>query len=317
MSEHNKIFVGIDVAKKKFDVVFSPLSKGLVYEYTKDGLEKFIKKIQKINPQLICMEATGGLERELVDCLHEHQFELAVVNPRQIRDFAKACGQLAKTDQIDARMIAQFGQVMQPRITLPLSNAQRKMKDLSARRRQLTHLLVQEKNRLATTADEEIKEMIQETIQLFDKQIECIELQQKQLIQSDQQIQEKAAIIQSVPGLGETTAAMLIAELPELGSLNREQIARLVGVAPTNRDSGTLRGKRTTGGGRVMIRNGLYMPTIVAKKHNPQIRVFYDRLVEKGKPKMVALIAAMRKLLTILNVMLKEGKKWNENKIKT
>ena len=159
--------------------------------------------------------------------------------------------------------------------------------------------------------------MIQQSIRFLEKQIKVIEQKLKTLIQADQQAQEKSNIIQSIPGLGPATAAMLIAELPELGSLNRKQIARLIGVAPTNRDSGTLRGKRTIGGGRVEIRNGLFMPLLVAKKHNPKIKAFYDRLVENGKPKMVALIAAMRKLVTILNVMLKEGKKWNENIINT
>lgn len=317
MQQHNKIFVGIDIAKKKIDVAFSHLSQGTTFEYSPKGIKLFLNELQKVKPQLICLEATGGLERELVACLHKHQFELAVVNPRQIRDFARAKNQLAKTDQIDARIIAQFAQMMQPRITLPLSDAQQKMRDLTSRRRQLSKQIVQEKNHLASTPGKEIRKMIQLSIRFHEKQLHTIEQKQKALIEADEQAKKKAIIIQSVPGFGAATAALLVAELPELGSLNRQQIARLVGVAPTNRDSGTLRGKRTIGGGRVDIRNGLYMPIIVAKKYNPKIKVFYDRLVESGKPKMVALIAAMRKLLTIVNVMIKEGKKWNENTINT
>jgi len=317
MKQINKIYVGIDVSKKKFDVAFSNSSKAITFQYSQTGLKQFRKMLQEIKPDLVCLEATGGLERELVAWMHQYKFDLAVVNPRQIRDFARACGQLAKTDQIDARIIAQFAQMMQPRIASPLTQNQQEIKDLTARRRQLNQLLVQEKNRLASTPDQEIKKMIQQTIRLFEKQIESIQKKLKKLIEADEQAQKKSDIIQSVPGLGETTAMMLIAELPELGSLNRKQIARLIGVAPTNRDSGTLRGKRTIGGGRVQVRNGLFMPIIVAKKHNPKIKAFYDRLVESGKPKMVALIAAMRKLLTILNVMIREGKKWDKNLVNT
>ncbi len=154
--------------------------------------------------------------------------------------------------------------------------------------------------------------MIQQVIKLYEKQLETIQKKQQQLIEDDEQTQTKARIIASVPGLGPATVAVLISELPELGNLNRQQIARLVGVAPTNRDSGTMRGKRTTGGGRREVKNALFMPTLVAKQHNPKIKTFYERLVENGKPKMVALIASMRKLLTILNIMIKEGETWNQ-----
>lgn len=317
MQQHNTIFVGIDIAKFKFDVAFSHLSKGTTYNYTPEEIKKFIHILQDIQPQLICLEATGGLERKLVACLHEHQFAVAIVNPRQIRDFARAKNQLAKTDQIDARIIMQFAQLMQPRITPALTQAQQKMREFSSRRQQVSKMIIQETNRLASTADRDVGKLIQQSIRAYKKQIKVIEKKLKQLIAADEQAQERAAILQSVPGVGGITAALLIAELPELGSLNRKQIARLVGVAPTNRDSGTMRGKRTIGGGRVGIRNGLYMPTVVAQKHNPKICAFYKRLVESGKPKMVALVAAMRKLLIILNVMIREGRNWDEKIIKT
>ena len=174
-------------------------------------------------------------------------------------------------------------------------------------------MLVLENNRLSSTPDQELRKMVQQVIKLYEKQLETIQQKQQLLIEEDEEAQTKARIIESVPGLGPATVSVLISELPELGNLNRQQIARLVGVAPTNRDSGTMRGKRTTGGGRTAIRNALFMPTVVAKQYNPTIKTFYDRLVENGKPKMVAIIASMRKLLAILNTMIKEGNSWNQN----
>jgi transposase len=313
MTNSNKTFVGIDVAKDKFDVAYSNLPKGKTFAYTKIGLKQFLLSLKDSEDVFICLEATGGLERELVRTLQENGYPVAVVNPRQVRDFARASNQLAKTDQIDARIIAQFAEKMNPRITQPLTVPQQKLRDLTARRRQVSNMLVQEKNRLGSTPDQEIRKMIQKIIKLCEKQLETIQAKQQRLIEEDEQMQAKARIITSVPGLGPASVSVLISELPELGNLNRQQIARLVGVAPTNRDSGTMRGKRTTGGGRTAIRNALYMPTIVAKLHNSKIKTFYDRLVENGKPKMVAIIASMRKLLTILNTMIKEGKTWNKN----
>ena len=317
MTQRNKIYIGIDIAKKKFDVAFSNSSKGIVYDNNPKGIKSFIETVKQINPELICMEATGGLERKLAKSLQQHGFNLSIVNARLVRDFAKAHNQLAKTDKIDAEMIARFAEMMQPRISRIVSDAQRKMNDLSTRRQQIKDLISLEKNHLATTKDEEICQEIKQTILSLKEKLKKVTQQEKELIQADEQAKKNTEIIESVPGLGEETAMLLVVELPELGQLNRKQIARLVGVAPTNRDSGTMRGKRTIGGGRADIRKGLYMPILVAKRCNPAIKAFYDRLIEKGKPAKVALIAAMRKLLTILNVMIREGKKWNENKIKT
>ena len=201
---------------------------------------------------------------------------------------------------------------MQPRVTPPITVFQQKMRDFTARRKQICKLITQENNRLGSTVDKALRDMIKDAISLYESQLKTIQQTLNELIKQDEQAQQKAAIIRSAPGLGEVTVAGLISELPELGCLNRKQIARLIGVAPTNRDSGTLRGKRTTGGGRVGVRNALFMPTLVATKHNPIIKDFYNRLLEKGKPKMVALIAAMRKLITILNVMIRDGKMWNQ-----
>ena len=205
---------------------------------------------------------------------------------------------------------------MNPRITLPVTPVQQKMREFTTRRQQVSKMMIQEQNRLETTVNREVVKMINQIIQLYKKQLKLIEKELQQLIEADEESRERSNILQSVPGIASTTAALLLSDLPELGSLNRKQISRLVGLAPTNRDSGTMRGKRTIGGGRVRIRNGLYMPTVTALNHNPKIGAFYKRLVENGKPKMVALVAAMRKLLVILNTMVKEGKLWDENVIK-
>ena len=310
LNQHTTLCLGIDVSKQKLDLAFSDHSQELTIPYTKAGIHKLLQLLQRTPAKRVCLEATGGLERELVNALHEHNHPVAVVNPRLIRDFARATNQLAKTDKIDARIIAQFASLMQPRITLPLTPSQQKLRDLTARKRQVTKLLTQEKNRLAAAHDPDVKELLRQAILFYTQQLQQLSVRQQELIDQDEESQEKARILKSVPGLGPATTATLLAELPELGKLNRQQIGRLVGVAPTNRDSGTMRGKRTTGGGRTAIRTALYMPTIVAKKHNPVIGRFYERLLAQGKPKLVALIAAMRKLLTIINVMIRDGQTW-------
>jgi transposase len=312
MDDHNNCCVGIDISKDKLDVASSQSAKTDTIPYTKSGLNRLLSSLRTLQPTLICLEATGGLEHLLLAALQEADFTVAVVNPRQIRDFARANNQLAKTDQIDARMIARFAQLLGPRPTPKITPVQQKITALTSRKRQVNKLLTQEKNRLTRTVDKSVCRMIRQTIKLFEKQKASLEQQLDELIENNEETQAKARIIHSVPGLGPASVATLVAELPELGTLNRKQIARLVGVAPTNRDSGTLRGKRTTGGGRSNVRTALFMPTVVAKQYNPTIKKFYDRLIENGKPKMVALIAAMRKLLTILNVMVRDGKNWNQ-----
>lgn len=309
----NNNCVGIDVAKDKLDVFITANEKLITIPNDPLGHRQLLKLLEDSRSERICMEATGGLERTLAKTLSSSNFEVSVVNPRQIRDFAKAAGKLAKTDAIDARVIALFAQRMQPRITVPLSKTQQKLKDLAARRRQLSADIVREQNRLGNAHDKGVQSMIKKMIKLLQNQMKTLETKIQAVIQSDDLMQRRAGILTSVPGIGPASVGVLIAELPELGTLNRKQIARLIGVAPTNRDSGTLRGKRTTGGGRVHVRNALYMPTIVAKLHNPKIKHFYDRLVLAGKPKLVALIAAMRKLITIINKMIKEETRWDEN----
>jgi len=317
MNDLNEHCLGIDISKAKLDVATSDGKHTHSFDYDEKGMEKLFALLTAFRPKLVCLEATGGLERSIVSRLHADKRDVAVVNPRQIRDFARDTGQLAKTDRIDAAVIAEFARLIQPRRTLPLSVSQQKMRGLTARRRQVSKLLIQERNRLARAVEVEVREMIEQAIEFYAQQLSTIQLSMETLIEQNESMRETSRIIQSVPGLGPATAALLLSEMPEFGQLNRKQIARLIGVAPTNRDSGTLRGKRTTGGGRVDVRNGLYMPTVVAKTHNPRIKAFYDRLVANGKPKLVALIACMRKLVSILNVMIRERTIWNENLITT
>lgn len=308
----NNNCVGIDVAKEKIDVFNSSTQKLVTIPNDPMGHRELLRLLKENHCNSVCLEATGGYERKLVTKLTSKNVQVSVVNPRMIRDFAKAAGKLAKTDAIDAQVIALFAQRMKPRVTVPLSKTQQKLKDLTARRRQLVADIVREQNRLANAYDKDVQRMISKMISQLQKQKETLESKVKDVIQSDELMQRRARILASVPGIGAASVAVLISELPELGSLNRKQIARLIGVAPTNRDSGTLRGKRTTGGGRVQVRNALYMPTIVAKFYNPKIKAFYDRLLSAGKPKLVALIAAMRKLITLLNTLIKNGESWKK-----
>jgi len=313
MNNYAKMVVGIDVSKHKLDLATSNQKQVQTFNYNKIGLKQIISFLKKFKPELVCLEATGDYERRLLNILHQNNFKVAVVNPNQIRCFARARNQLAKTDRIDAHIIAQFAAIMDPRITPPLKGTEQKMRDFIARRRQVNKLLTQEKNRLATTVDKTLQKMIRQTIRLFEKQIKSIESELDELIEADDDAQEKSQIITSTPGLGQITAVVLVTELPELGKLNRKQISKLVGVAPINRESGKFRGKRMISGGRSEIRKALFMPTLVAKTHNPKIKAFYDRLLANGKPPKVALIACMRKMLIILNVMIRDGKRWNES----
>lgn len=313
MIEHNEIYAGVDVSKQNLDVALSDRREVRSFPNDPAGRQELLDWLVEIEPQMICLEATGSLHRALVQMLHPYGLPIAVVNPRQIRNFAKAKNQLAKTDQIDARLIAEFARLMTPRETTAISPDQQNLRDLTTRRRQLSRMLIAEKNRFQAACLESIREEIAGLIALLEERIDKIERQQQQLIAADETMRAQAEIITSVPGLGQVTATLLICEVPELGKLNREQIARLLGVAPTNRDSGTLRGKRTTGGGRTHVRTALYMPLLSAVRCNKKIKAFYRRLVDAGKPKMVALVAAMRKLIIILNLMVKKGKHWDRN----
>lgn len=311
MNNHNHhITVGIDVAKQSFDVATNQSREVCHYTYDGYGLRTFIKQLRTIKPQLVVMEATGGLERRLHHQLAQAGFNVAIVNPRQVRDYARAFNQLAKTDKIDARIIASFAQAISPRPSHLPTKCEEKLQSLITRRRQVINGRTRESNRLDRTPDADMRAMIRQAMALYKRQLEKINHKIARIIEENTDLQNRAAILQSAPGIGPATTGTLIAELPELGQLNRQEIAKLVGVAPINRDSGMMRGKRITGGGRICVRNALYMATLVATRHNPTICAFYQRLLKNGKSKMIALVACMRKLLTILNIMIRENQPW-------
>lgn len=308
-----KLYVGIDVAKSHWDVAIEGESNTRRFKSDKQGAKQLTDWLKELTPTLICLEATGGYEAMLVEWLHSQGFALRVMNPRQIRDFARAIGQLAKTDKIDALVIARFGATIQPDPQEPTSENQRRLHSLRARRQQIVQMIVQEKNRLSTVRDLAIRELIQQAIKFYEEQLREINEQLTKLTQSDPEFQQRHKLLVSVPGIGNVTATNLIADLPELGAMNRGQAAKLVGIAPINRDSGSLRGKRMIGGGRPTVRRGLFMATLVATRHNRVIREHYQQLLKRGKAKMTALVACMRKLLLIINAIIKNKTEWNEN----
>jgi transposase len=309
----DQTYVGVDISKGYFDLHMLPEGKDDRFENNTEGIRQCTRTLREARAKLIVMEATGGYEVALATELHLAGLAVAVVNPRQIRDFARAVGQIAKTDKIDARIIARFASTVEPPAREVLEAKARQLKALLARREQLVGMHVAESNRLEHAHEKPILRSIQALLKTLERQIAQVEAQIAEHISQDPQLQRKADIVDSAPGIASTTAFMLVTQLPELGLLNRRRIAALVGVAPINRDSGTFKGKRMTGGGRRRIRTALYMPTLAAIRHNPVIRQFYNRLLAKGKTKMTAVIAAMRKLLTILNTLVSKNQCWNPN----
>jgi len=304
-------FVGIDVAKKSLDVATLPATTPRTFSHDAKGRRELLKNLPKPGTCLVVIEATGGYERLLVVDLLDAGHLVAVVNPRQVRDFAKALGILAKTDRIDAAVIARFGQQVKPRPLAEVHEKQGELDQLVTRRRQLVALRTAEKNRFAMAHSKPVKRSLQLVIDTLNKEIKRIEKGILTLVASDDQWQGKADILSSVPGVGDVTAATLIAEFPELGQINRQQAAALAGLAPFNRDSGKFKGKRTISGGRRTVRTALYMAALSAKRYNPVIRKFAERLKAEGKLPKVILTACMRKLLVILNTMLKTNTLWN------
>ena len=301
-------FVGIDVSKAQLDVAVRPTGKRWTLPYDQTGIEGLIPQIVDLEPALVLLEATGGLELPLVAALAAAALPV-VVNPRQVRDFAKATGTLAKTDTLDAGVLAHFADAVRPEVR-PLKDAETQvLNSLTARRHQVMTMLVSEKNRLGTAIGA-VSPRIEAHIAWLEQELSDLDKGLRQTLRRSPVWREKDDLLRTVPGVGEQLSLTLLANLPELGTLNRRQIAALVGVAPYNRDSGTLRGKRAVWGGRSRVRAVLYMGALVASRHNPAIRDFYQRLLAAGKPKKVALVASMRKLLVILNGMLKHGSPW-------
>lgn len=303
------LFVGVDVSKTKLDVAVRPTGQGWGVAYTEEGTSHLVTHLQDIAPALVVLEATGGLEVPVVAALAASGLPVAVVNPRQVRDFARAAGKLAKTDTIDAQILALFAERMRP-TPRPLPDAQtQELGALLARRRQLIEMLTAERNRLGVALPQ-VRPQVQEHIVWLGQQVKKLDGDLRGLLRRSPLWREQENLLRSVPGVGPQLTITLLAELPELGTLGRKQIAALVGVAPLNRDSGTLRGKRTIWGGRAQIRAVLYMAALAATRWNPVLKAFYGRLLSAGKPKKLALTACMRKLLVILNAMLKHRTPW-------
>ena len=307
MSE--KQWVGIDVCQKYLDIYVRPL--GNLFQITNDevGINKLVQILAKIQPELIVLEATGGMEINATIKLTEAGLAVAVINPRQARDFAKATGQLAKTDAIDARMLAHFADAIRPEVRQISDESSRQLEDLVARRRQLSDMITAEKNRRRSKTNS-VQVDIDEHIEWLKKRLQEIESQIKSAIAKNKNWKQKMDLLTSVPGVGEVVAVTLISSLPELGTISHKSISYLVGVAPLNKDSGKFRGKRKIWGGRAKIRCVLYMATLVAVRFNSVIKAFYERLIAKGKLKKVALTACMHKLLIILNAMMKNNLSW-------
>jgi transposase len=302
-------YVGIDVSKRWLEVCVNEQAKSRKIGNDADGYRSLVESMQAVGPELIVFEATGGYERRAAKALSEAGLAVAVVNPTRVRRFAEALGILAKTDKIDAQVIAHFASVVKPAANGRQTPLEEQLAACVERRRQLLVQLVAEKNRLSTCPDC-IRDGIQEHIAWLEEQIARLEVDIATFIRQEPAWQARADIIDSVPGVGAVTASTMVAELPELGQLNRQKIAALVGVAPFNKDSGPKKRKRRIFGGRAGVRRTLYMATLSATRHNPIIRAFYQKLRQRGKEKKVALTACMRKLLVIINAMVRKGVAW-------
>ncbi len=308
-----KQVVGIDVGKEKLDVGVNGGKRVMEWGNDEAGRVAVREWVVQREPELVVVEASGGYEAAIVSELVAHGQAVAVVNPTRVRAFARAEGLLAKTDKIDARLIARFGATMNPKVQARRTQDQLELTQWVTRRRQLVLMVSAEKNRLDTVAPD-VREHINRHIAWLQADIEALQEQISQAIATNSLWTERAKQVVSVPGIGPITAATLLADLPELGQLNRQEIAALVGVAPFNHDSGKHRGKRRIFGGRTSVRSVLYMATLSATRHNPVIKSFYQHLLKQGKVKKVALTACMRKLLVILNTMVKSGQCWNPPK---
>lgn len=305
----SNIFVGIDVSKRWLEVHIHGYASSWKVGNDPDGIADLVKRMKAIQVSLIVFEATGGYERRAAKALREGGLPVAVVNPTRIRRFAEAIGILAKTDKLDAQVIAHFAAVVHPPVNGQQTTLEEQLAACVERRRQLLVELVAEKNRLSTCPTW-MKLDIAEHVGWLEEHIERLAAEIQAFIAQDPEWKTRAEIIDSVPGVGEVTAATMVAELPELGSLSGKKIAALVGVAPFNKDSGPKRGKRRIFGGREGVRRTLFMAALSATRHNPVIRSFYERLLRYGKEKKVALVACMRKLLVIINSMVKKSEKW-------
>ena len=305
-----EVFIGIDISKARLDVFNLVTSEILEFENNPAGIKKFLKYAKKAKPTLITCESTGGLEQPLLLACAEVKLPIAVVNPRQVRDFAKAMGKFAKTDAIDATVLAEFGSRMRPELTTPAPEELRALEAVMNRRGQILEMITMETNRLGSTRDESARDSLEAVIVFLREQVSDMDSQMLEIVRSNLELKTLDELLRSVPGVGAVVSATLLSSLPELGSASRGGISSLVGVAPLNHDSGTHRGVRYIRAGRGNVRSVLYMSILSAIRHNPVLRVVYERLVLAGKAKMVAVVACMRKLVVILNAIVRDRKPW-------
>ena len=305
-------FVGIDVSKDTLDIAVRPEEEHWQTANTEEAFPELITRLEALEPVLIVIEATGGLERAVVAAMAAADLPVAMINPRQSREFAKATGRLAKTDEIDATDLAFFGEAIRPEVRSLPDAAVQTLSALNARRQQLLQMLTAERNRLGTALPP-ARPSLREHIRWLERELERVDSELRRCIDQNPPLRSKFTLLCSVKGVGPATSFALLSNLPELGTVNRKEIAALAGVAPFNRDSGRWRGKRTTWGGRAAVKSKLYMAALTASRHNPVIRTLYERLIDAGKPKKVALTACMHKLIVILNAMVKNGTLWDPN----
>lgn len=310
LETESKSFIGIDVSKRLLEVAVHESEYHFRCVNKESAFGELIAELMALHPERIVLEATGGLEIAVTAALYAAGLPVVVINPRQVRDFAKALGQLAKTDRLDARVLAHFAAAVKPALRPVKTAADLELDALVARRSQLVEMLAAEKNRRATAATATVRQEVEEHIDWLEERIKSVDSQLKAQLQSSAVWRATDDVLQSVPGIGPVVSLSLLADLPELGTLNRQQVAKLVGVAPLNRDSGAQRGTRHIYGGRAPVRTALYMATLTAVRWNPVIKEFYQRLLAKHKPFKVAMVACMRKLLSILNVMVKTQTSW-------
>ena len=305
-----QVFVGIDVAKDRLDVHVRPSGEAFAVARDSEGIAALVERLAGLKPGLIVLEATGGFETVVAGAVAAAGLPLAVINPRQIREFARATGRLAKTDKLDAEINALFAERIQPEPRPVPDDQARALAELIARRRQIVDMMTMERNRRHMLTSKRLIKSVDRLLAVLQKELSSLEQELDDTIRGTPAWREKEELLTSVPGVGNGLARTLLADLPELGQLGRRQIAALVGVSPFNRDSGRFRGKRTTWGGRAKVRAVLYMGALVASRHNPILSAFYQRLLADGKEKKVALTAVMRKLLVILNAIVRDRTPW-------
>ena len=320
-SAPDRPFAGIDVSKDRLDAHLRPTggsrSEAFAVANDEGGVDELVGRLLRRRPALVVLEATGGFERRAAAALAAAGLAVAVVNPRQARDFARATGRLAKTDALDAEILARFAEAVGPRPSVLPDEEAQVLQAILARRRQLVDMLGAETNRLRAATARPVAGRIRAHVGWLKEELGRTDGDLEAAIEGSPTWRENEALLRSVPGVGPVLARTLLAEMPELGKLDRKRVAALAGVAPLNRDSGQVRGKRSVWGGRARVRKVLYMAALVASRHNPVIREFYERLVAAGKPRKVAVVACMRKLLSILNSMLKQGAAWRPRRTST